>query len=87
MICACRAVVPRPVPPHTAPRRHLVTQVGLYTSASPYTCAGYAASCGVEWIDAQQWAKWKVDFMMEDAVRTQYGCTRIWSPPPPSIIS
>eukprot|EP01050_Picozoa_sp_SAG11_P028776 SAG11_NODE_7829_length_1091_cov_1.324597_1_plen_78_part_10 len=60
---------------HTAPRR-LAThpQAGLYTSASPYTCAGYAASCGFEWIDAQQWAKWKVDFMKEDAVRTQHGC-------------
>ena len=42
-------------------------KAGLYTSASPWTCAGFAASCQYEDIDAKQWAEWKVDYMKEDA--------------------
>eukprot|EP01052_Picozoa_sp_SAG31_P009895 SAG31_NODE_530_length_14420_cov_4.259968_11_plen_381_part_00 len=40
---------------------------GLYTSASPETCAGFAASCHFEQLDAAQWARWRVDFMKQDA--------------------
>jgi alpha-galactosidase len=40
---------------------------GLYTSASQLTCDGYAASCGFEEIDMQQWAQWGVDYVKEDA--------------------
>ena len=40
---------------------------GADTSASPWTCAGFAASCEFEAIDAKQWAEWKVDYMKEDA--------------------
>jgi alpha-galactosidase len=42
-------------------------KAGLYTSASPWTCAGFAASCQFEDIDAKQWAEWNVDYMKEDA--------------------
>ena len=47
-------------------------KAGLYTSASPWTCAGFAASCQFETIDAKQWAAWKVDYMKQDAS----GCCR-----------
>jgi alpha-galactosidase len=42
-------------------------KMGLYTSASPFTCDGMAASCHYETYDATQWAKWGIDYMKEDA--------------------
>lgn len=39
-------------------------KAGLYTSASPWTCAGFAASCQYEDIDAKQWAEWKLVRML-----------------------
>lgn len=40
---------------------------GLYTSRSNKTCAGYAASCGYEAIDAANYAKWLVDYVKDDS--------------------
>lgn len=40
---------------------------GLYTSRSPYTCAGYAASCQHETVDANQYAAWLVDYVKDDS--------------------
>lgn len=34
---------------------------GLYTAKGPHTCAGFAASCDHEVIDAAQWAAWGID--------------------------
>jgi len=42
-------------------------KAGLYTSASPWTCAGFAASCQFEAIDAKQWADWKVRILISIA--------------------
>lgn len=35
---------------------------GLYTSKSPYTCAGFAASCENEFRDAALFASWQIDY-------------------------
>lgn len=39
---------------------------GIYTSAGPVTCAGYVGSHGYETEDAQTFASWGVDFLMND---------------------
>jgi alpha-galactosidase len=31
---------------------------GLYTSASPLTCAGFAASCMHEAVDVEEWVRY-----------------------------
>lgn len=36
---------------------------GLYTAKGPRTCAGFAASCEHEAIDAAQWASWGIDYV------------------------
>lgn len=51
---------PRGIPPVVDYIHSLGLKAGLYTSASPWTCAGFAASCELEEIDARQWAEWKV---------------------------
>lgn len=38
-------------------------QAGLYTSKSPYTCAGFAASCEHEMQDARLFASWEIDYV------------------------
>ena len=40
---------------------------GLYTSKSPFTCAGFAASCGHEMQDAALFASWEIDYVKEDS--------------------
>jgi len=40
---------------------------GLYTAKGPHTCAGRAASCGHEVIDATQWAEWGIDYVKDDS--------------------
>lgn len=40
---------------------------GLYTSRSNNTCAGFAASCGHEVLDAVAYASWGVDFVKDDS--------------------
>ena len=36
---------------------------GLYTAKGPNTCAGFAASCQHEALDALQWASWGIDYV------------------------
>ena len=36
---------------------------GLYTAKGPDTCAGFAASCRHETIDAAQWASWGIVYV------------------------
>ncbi len=43
---------------------------GLYTAKGPNTCAGFAASCDHEYIDAQQWADWGIDYVKDDSCST-----------------
>ncbi len=38
----------------------------IYTARSNLTCAGFAASCGHEAIDAAQYAAWGVDYVKDD---------------------
>eukprot|EP00048_Salpingoeca_helianthica_P017050 m.235436 g.235436 ORF g.235436 m.235436 type:complete len:700 (-) comp20068_c0_seq1:45-2144(-) len=40
---------------------------GLYTARADHTCAGYAASCRHEVVDAQQYASWQVDYLKDDS--------------------
>jgi alpha-galactosidase len=40
---------------------------GLYTSRSPKTCAGFAASCDYEYIDTAQYAEWGIDAVKCDS--------------------
>ena len=61
------AKFPNGMEPVVAHVHSLGLKMGLYTSASPHTCAGYAASCMFEDIDAMQWAKWQIDYMKDDA--------------------
>ena len=42
-------------------------KAGLYTSKSPYTCAGFNASCEKEMIDAVTYASWGIDYLKEGA--------------------
>lgn len=49
-------------------------KMGLYTAAGPHTCAGFAASCDHEEIDARQWADWSMFSILRFAT----------TPPPPS---
>lgn len=51
----------------TAAIHALGLKSGLYTAKAPHTCAGFAASCGNEYIDAQQWADWNVDYLKDDS--------------------
>lgn len=39
---------------------------GMYSCAGMITCAGYPASCGHEFTDAQTFAEWGVDFLKYD---------------------
>lgn len=39
---------------------------GLYQSAGTKTCQQYAGSLGNEWIDAQTFAEWEIDFLKYD---------------------
>ncbi len=39
---------------------------GMYSCAGFLTCAGYPASYNYEWIDAQLFAEWEVDFLKYD---------------------
>ena len=39
---------------------------GMYSCAGYLTCAGYPASYDYEWIDAQTFAEWGVDFLKYD---------------------
>ena len=39
---------------------------GMYSCAGFLTCAGYPASYDYEWIDAQTFAEWEVDFLKYD---------------------
>ncbi|KAF2765422.1 glycoside hydrolase [Teratosphaeria nubilosa] len=39
---------------------------GMYSSAGAYTCAQYAGSLGYEYIDAQTFASWNVDYLKYD---------------------
>ena len=39
---------------------------GMYSCAGYYTCAGYPASYEYEWLDAQTFAQWGVDFLKYD---------------------
>ena len=48
-------------------------KAGLYTAKGPTTCAGYAASCNHEQIDAAQWAAWGVDYVKDDSCSTCAG--------------
>ncbi|KOS41801.1 hypothetical protein ACN38_g7318 [Penicillium nordicum] len=41
-------------------------KVGIYSSASEVTCAGYPASLGYETIDAQSFAEWGIDYLKYD---------------------
>lgn len=41
-------------------------RVGLYSSAGTKTCAGYPGSLGFEEQDAQQYAKWGIDYLKYD---------------------
>jgi alpha-galactosidase len=47
--------------------RSLGLQVGLYTSASNFTCDGRAGSCLLEQVDVAQWAAWGVTYMKADS--------------------
>ena len=40
---------------------------GLYTAKGATTCAGFAASCKHEALDALQWASWGVDYVKDDS--------------------
>jgi hypothetical protein len=40
---------------------------GLYTALANKTCAGYAAACMHEKVDAAQYARWKVDYLKDDS--------------------
>lgn len=40
--------------------------MGLYTARGQHTCAGFAASCGYEAIDAAQYAAWEIDYLKDD---------------------
>ncbi len=40
---------------------------GLYTAKGPRTCAGFAASCNHEALDAAQWASWGIDYVKDDS--------------------
>jgi alpha-galactosidase len=42
-------------------------QFGIYTTPGPISCAGYVGSHGYENEDAQTFARWGVDFVMNDA--------------------
>lgn len=39
---------------------------GMYSCAGYLTCAGYPGSYGYEWIDAQTFAEWEIDFLKYD---------------------
>ncbi len=39
---------------------------GMYSCAGYMTCAGYPGSYGYEWVDAQSFAQWEVDFLKYD---------------------
>ncbi|OQD60188.1 hypothetical protein PENPOL_c026G04470 [Penicillium polonicum] len=41
-------------------------KIGIYSSASEVTCAGYPASLGNETIDAQTFAEWGIDYLKYD---------------------
>lgn len=45
---------------------------GIYTAVGPLTCGGYAGSYGYEFQDAQTFARWGVDFVMNDFCLTPY---------------
>ena len=38
-------------------------KAGLYTAQAAHTCGGRAASCGHEETDAQNYAKWDIDYV------------------------
>jgi alpha-galactosidase len=40
---------------------------GLYTAKGHTTCAGFAASCENEALDALQWASWGIDYVKDDS--------------------
>jgi alpha-galactosidase len=40
---------------------------GLYTAKGHTTCAGFAASCQNEALDALQWASWGIDYVKDDS--------------------
>jgi len=40
-------------------------QVGIYSSAGKYTCAGRFGSLGYEEIDAKIYAEWGIDYLSE----------------------
>lgn len=42
-------------------------KVGLYTARANHTCAGYAAACMHEKVDAMQYARWKIDYLKDDS--------------------
>ncbi len=41
-------------------------KLGIYSSASQFTCLGYTASYGFEKLDAETFAEWKVDYLKYD---------------------
>jgi len=45
---------------------------GIYTAMGPLSCGGYTGSYGYEVQDAQTFARWGVDFVMNDFCRTPY---------------
>jgi alpha-galactosidase len=44
---------------------------GIYSSAGVYTCAGFPASLGYEYVDAQTFANWGVDYLKYDNCNNQ----------------
>lgn len=47
---------------------------GLYTAKGHTTCAGFAASCQNEAIDALQWASWGIDYVKVRPEKAARGC-------------
>ena len=45
-------------------------RLGIYSSASPRTCAGFVGSMGHEAVDAQTFVDWKIDYLKMDSCHT-----------------
>lgn len=51
-------------------------KIGIYTSVSARTCAGYTGSLGHEAIDANTFVEWGFDFVKVGAVHTRCPSSR-----------
>ncbi len=60
-------VFPSGIEPFIEQLKSLNFSVGIYSSAGPLTCAGFAGSLGYEYQDAEQWLQWGIQYLKYDA--------------------